>query len=531
MSPTPRCRPLARKIPGAVLAAVAAAAILAVAPGSASAQPADLVATHGREFAYNGKVLRFVGMNIRGLSHYGRGNPLPYTSLGDVDTNLDGMVAIGAKVVRLFAANKHFSHDDNAAHLEYVLDHMQTRGLKAIVCFTDLYTTDYHPPGDDAYYMLQPGGWTLLDDTWFSTGYTVNYLPFVETVVTRLKNHSAVFAWELGNELTDIKTPNNIIPFTLDVASHVKAIDPHHMFTTGFISVDHTQIGVENGVSLYSNSLIDFMTVHSYTGDDPSQNREVYGRVEKPLILEEYGWDKNVGDRVASTQTQMTKWFDQRQVRGMMNWGYQAQATDIGDGDGIFGIDRYSFSDYTQMTALYKTKADFFAANPMDLPNLAAPAGENLSLGAVAWQTDSNYGAAYGGDKACDGIVTALSKWTSAGTAPPHWIALDLGQEKYLTGFVVRMAADAAETILYDFPAFQIQTAPALAGPWTTDFTVDNPAQFSLIRERYDTPRAARCARLTITNAGVDNYARLPEFEIRGSNAPTAGLQGWVLYE
>jgi len=512
----------------AVCALLCAALSVTFLP-SVGAQPADLVTAHGREFAYNGKAFRFVGMNIRGISHYGRGNPLIYTSLGDVDTNLDGMVAIGGKVVRLFAANKFFSHADNAAHLEYVLDRMQSRGLKAIVAFTDLYTTDFHPQGDDAYYMSQPSGWTLLDDSWFKTGYTINYVPFVETVVNQLKDHPAIFAWELGNELTDIKDPGAIIPFTTDMAARVKAIDPYHMFTTGFISVDHTQIGVNAGLALYANPNIDFMTVHSYNGDDPSQNREVHGRLEIPLLLEEYGWARTNGDRVVATATQIDKWYDVRQVRGMMNWGYQAQNMDIGDGDGIFGIDRYSTTDYDAMTTLYKARADYYAANPIDLPSLASPQGDNLALSAVEWRTDSNFSASYGGDKAIDGIVSGASKWTSGGAAPPHWIALDLGVESRLTGFIVRMAGEA-ETVTYDFTAFQLQSAPTLDGPWTTDFTVDNPGQFATIKQLYPALHQTRCVRLYITNAGIDAYARLPEFEVWGYAGP-ASVECWNLYE
>jgi len=244
---------------------------LGLAAGAA-AQPAGLVQPHGRQFKLNGQPYRFVGVNIRGISSYGRGAPLIYTSSGDVDTNLNGLQAMNAKVIRLFAANKNHTTQENIDALQAVLDKMQARGQKAIVCLTDLYTTDFHPAGDDVYYMAQPGGWTLLDDTWFASGYTVNYLPWVQAAVTALKNHEAIFAWELGNELTDIKTPNNILAFTSNTAAAIKAIDPWHMVTTGYISVDHTQVGVTNGIAMYSNSNIDFITVHSYNGEDPAQN-------------------------------------------------------------------------------------------------------------------------------------------------------------------------------------------------------------------------------------------------------------------
>lgn len=213
-----------------------------------------------------------------------------------------------------------------------------------------------------------------------------------------------------------------------------------------------------------------------------------------------------------------------------MNWGFQAQSFDIGDGDNIFGIDRYSTTDYDAMTGLFKTRADLIAANPMDLPSLTEPQGENLARHATAWQTDSNYNSSFGADKAIDGVLSAASKWTSAATAPPHWIALDLGQECRLTGFRIRMAGDAAETVNYDFTTFQVQAGPALTGPWTTDFTVSNPAQFSSQTLLYPSQRQARFVRLYITATGIDNYARLPEFEVYGYAGPT-GVSGWILYD
>jgi len=75
----------------------------------AAAQPTDLVTTNGREFVYQGKVFRFVGVNIRGLSQYGKPSPLPYTSAGDIDTNISGAASMGVKAIRLFAPNNAYS--------------------------------------------------------------------------------------------------------------------------------------------------------------------------------------------------------------------------------------------------------------------------------------------------------------------------------------------------------------------------------------------------------------------------------------
>ena len=496
--------------------------------GTAIAQPTDLVTPHGRHFDDNGQTFEFVGVNLRGVAHYGGGDILPFSQASDIANNLDGVVNIGGKVVRLFAANKHTTVETDIARLETVLDAMEARGLKAIVCFTDVYTTGFHPAGDDGYYQSQPSGFTILDDSWFAGGYEDNYLPWVRAAVEDLKNHNAVFAWELGNELTDIKNPSNIIDFTLDVAAEIKSIDPHHMVTTGFLSIDHTQIGVEEGIALYSSPNLDFITVHSYDGSEPIQNWEAASRLEKPLVVEEFGWNINNGDRAANTSAQMTKWFDGREARGFMQWGFQAINYDNGDGDLIFGMDDIGMPDWDEMVALYLGRAADLASGQGPLPPLGPPAGINIAPDSTAVETDSDFSAAFTGVKAIDRVVSPDSKWTSDGSQPPHWIALDLGGEKEITGYIVRMSNDGGEQRHYSFTSFEIQSGPTLSGPWTTRFDVENPAQFSARTLREDPVYAARYIRLLIGDPGIDNYARLPELEVYGGVPPES--DNWILY-
>ncbi|MDI6783702.1 MAG: discoidin domain-containing protein [bacterium] len=437
---------------------------------------------------------------------------------------------MGGKVIRLFAPAQNTTHQENVNRLKNVLDKMDSRGLKAIVCLTDLYQTGYCPLGDYSYYSTQPGGWTLLDDVWFSGGFRNNYLPFVQLAVNQLKDHTAIFAWELGNELTDIKNPKNIYSFALEVSSTIKSIDTSHMVTTGFIGIDHTQLGEDTGFNLYSSPYLDFITQHSYNGDDQSQNWAVHSRLQKPLIIEEYGWNSTYGNRTTNTLTQLNKWLDTRAARGFMQWGYQAQSYDIGDGDNVVGMDRYAYTDYNEMFSIYSTRAVQFAAITTTRPTHLAPTGTNIAGLSSAWQTDSDYSSSYTGDKAFDGIISGASKWCSNGNPPPHWLAINLGQPRYLSGFKVQLAGAADEWIIFNFKNFEIQSGSSLTGPWTTEFTVDNSPQFSSVNCLYDTPKQLQYLRLYITNCGVDNYARLPEFEVYESEI-TEVTDSWQLFE
>jgi len=402
---------------------------------------------------------------------------------------------------------------------------MHAAHMKAIVCLTDFYFTNYHPAGDDAYYTSQ-GGWQLLNDTWFKTGYTVNYLPWVQAVVGQLSDHSAVFAWELGNELADQQTPANIIPYARATAAAIKALDAYHMVTTGFLSVDHTQIGANSGVSLYSDPNIDFITVHTYSGEDHAINWNVASRVAKPLVVEEYGWSASAGDRVANTQAQVNKWYDTRLASGFMQWGYQAGPYDIGDGDNNLGMDRYAHPDYDSLFSIYQTRANALALNPPDPSPLGPPAGVNLARPAAAWQADSSFNASYGPDRAIDGMIN--TKWNSTGGTPPHWLALDLGAPKTINGFIVRMAGVAGEQVGYNFTSFDIQSGESISGPWVTAKNILNPAQWAEVTALVSPAISARYVRISMNQTGIDNYARLPEFEVYGS--AKSDVSDWSLY-
>jgi PKD repeat protein len=144
------------------------------------------------------------------------------------------------------------------------------------------------------------------------------------------------------------------------------------------------------------------------------------------------------------------------------------------------------------------------------------PTGSNLSPGSATVQTDSSLGSQWAGVNAIDGVVSVASKWVSQNTAPPHWIAVDLGPGRTVTGFIVRLPGAAGELTSYNARAFSFQIADSLSGPWTTEVTVDNSAQANTVTRSYVVPKAARHVRLHITDTGIDNYARIPEFEVWG---------------
>lgn len=495
---------------------------------SAGAAPPDLVTAVGTEFARDdGRAYRFIGMNLRGLVHYGGGDgALPYTNLGHIDENLAGAAAMGCRVVRVFAANRNLTPAENVARLGYALNKADQYGLKLIIALTDFYPTPFHPAGDDSYYTQNPWGWTVLNHAWFAGGYQQNYLPWVTLAVSAYKDHPAVFSWQIGNELADQQSADTHDAFMHAVAANIKAIDPYHMVSTGMLSFAHIPgYTTAHGVALYSDANLDFITAHRYNADQWAIDFDVRDLVNKPLVVSEAGCDAGDlavgGNRVAFMAGRLNLFIDALGARGFMNWGYQAQAFDIGDGDNTFGIDRYAHPDYNAMVALYAARAAQLNAYAAFVGGLGLR-GRNLALEAAGWAADSSYSPSYDGTKALDGQLS--TKWTSTSAGSTHWLRVDLGQEQLLTGFRVRLAGAGGEWTTFNLTRFFIQTAPAPAGPWTTRADVDNAGQLSTLTQVLAQPLAARHARIYITDSGIDDYARLPEFEIWGDPPPLPDL-------
>jgi hypothetical protein len=325
-------------------------------------------------FWLGGNMFSYMGVNLRGISHYGYPVPLPYSSDGDQERNLQGLSSMGGRVARLFACHLTLSPAQTLDRLRKVLDKFATYDVRAIIALTDSYPTGFYPNGDDAYYMLQPNNWTILDDSWFSGGWKVNYWPQVQTLVTALANHTAIFAWEVGNELQDQKNPGNMVTFVTAVSNGIRAIDPNHLITTGFISSDHTLMNVSQALILYSNPNVGFLTFHTYNGDrHDTINRAVYCALDKPMIVEEFGWDESDSDRSTKVRSEVDYWYEMAFVRGFGNWGFQAQAHDIGDGDNEFGMDTYHAHDYTALFDIFSGRAAIEARRTQNVDHKTSP--------------------------------------------------------------------------------------------------------------------------------------------------------------
>jgi hypothetical protein len=344
------------------------------------------VRVDGEQFIVNGQEFRFIGVNLRGLVHYGT----------DTFKNWDGRPAqkehqhqqlaearrMGARVVRVFLAAKDAAHQEVGDRLARVLALLESddrlKDMYLILCFTDIYhNTPFHPQGDDPFYETQPDGWTLLNRAWFEGGYTQNYLPFVDHIVTTFHHHPQIFAWEIGNELkvtTGHQFRRLFIRFNHEVAQHIAAVDPNnHLITTGMLSTKHAGLGFPGALQLYRLPHISFVTNHIYNGgfDFTSGCRQgnlqghgddsavaQHQEVGKPLVVEEAGYDatRDTPSRGTEVQEDMRRWFDEKRARGYMQWAFMSGG-DIGDGDSCRGMDQALHTDWDSLFTSFQDRA------------------------------------------------------------------------------------------------------------------------------------------------------------------------------
>lgn len=132
----------------------------------------------------------------------------------------------------------------------------------------------------------------------------------------------------------------------------------------------------------------------------------------------------------------------------------------------------------------------------------------NLALNRPVY-TSSNYNSSYTGTKAVDGTVSAASKWTSDGNSSTSYMYVDLGSQKSISSVVVKHAGAAGEWTSYNTSNFGIYTWNGSG--WDLRSNVSGNTN-SVTTHNFSA--TARYVLLQIWDAGIDNYARIPEMEV-----------------
>jgi peptidoglycan L-alanyl-D-glutamate endopeptidase CwlK len=353
------------------------------------------VRVKGDKLYVNGKPFRFVGVNIRGLVHYGAqyshgpGMPWPMVSMDPAvhaapqRAQLIEAYSFGARVVRVFLAHQLAETDEIIRQLKGLLGTIKDLGyndLYLLPALTNFYeSVPFHVRGDNAevrddHKFYRDG---ILNVEWYRGGHQNYYRPFVERIVSEFKDEPNILAWEVGNELaignvlgiSDRAKAELVKDFMRHIAHIIKAIDPEHLVTTGMTSTSKAWMRTgSNGDddndfrrSLYEP--FDFVTIHyprdaaNLFGSNVDDVKLAQNLLDspKPFIIEEdlvlqKGFPPHIPDsdrggdscdhRPLCFQHHLEEWLGKqddcgRGASGYMIWGFDKAGVNDDDPGGI----------------------------------------------------------------------------------------------------------------------------------------------------------------------------------------------------
>jgi len=280
----------------------------------------------GRVFDIDGRVEYFAGTNAWWLAHLSLNS--------DVDTALEEIANTQYKIVRVWGfgdvtnatlpaatatdPNKVYFHYLNATggyinygpegiqRLDYVVSAAEKYGVKLVLNFVNNWG-DYG--GIGAYNAAFGGNAT----TWFTDTLSQQvYRAYINTIVTRYKKSTAIFAWELANEPRCHGCDTSVIyDWASSVSQYIKSLDNTHMVTLGDEGWFAPADGIGDGSYAYSGAegvdfvknlgiaTLDYGVLHLYPnswgynytwGSEWIEQHDAAGaKAGKPVILEEYG--------------------------------------------------------------------------------------------------------------------------------------------------------------------------------------------------------------------------------------------------
>ena len=243
-------------------------------------QATPFPSTNGTKFTIDGKTGYFAGSNSYWIGFL--------TNNADVDGVLDRFAQSGLKILRVWGFNDvtrkpgagtvYYQYlassgsqintgADGLQRLDYVVSASEKRGVKLIINFVNNWS-DY---GGMPAYVTAFGG--TKEGFYTNSKAQAQYRSYVSAVVSRYKNSSAIFAWELANEPRCKGCSTDVIyNWATDISKYIKSLDPNHMVTLGdegfgVPGATSYPYGTSEGVDFVKNlnvSTLDFGTYHMY---------------------------------------------------------------------------------------------------------------------------------------------------------------------------------------------------------------------------------------------------------------------------
>jgi len=307
--------------------------ILAIVLGltlAACSQANDVAHIQDRRIVRNGVAERYIGTN---LWYAGR---LAGTEegLARLRTELDTLNALGVNNLRVLAVE-----GEDIGNLRTALDEMAARGMSAVLFLNNAWEWSYGF-GD---YLERAGlGKTPSPKTDSYPAYMEAVSKFttsekavelshdhIRNIVSRLKDHKAIFSWQISNEprcfSDDWATREAFVKYIHGTAALIKSIDPVHMVSTGNEGRMGCELDLELCKKINNCKDIDYLTIHIWPYNWGWVSEEgiadgvdaaiaetdkyieehlklayIYG---KPMVIEEFGYPRDNFEFAKGTPT------------------------------------------------------------------------------------------------------------------------------------------------------------------------------------------------------------------------------------
>lgn len=323
-----------------------------------------------------------VGVNVTGITHYGGYDAnhndllLQYAPAAHATYDLQELYRLGVKVIRVWVADKYITDTEAANRLDAFLTKAAQYNISVIATLINFYRDPAFSPRGVAY-NRRDGDYYLLDRDFFITSGTNSfrniYKPFVATVVNKNKNHSNIYAWEIGNELKygDDGNQDNqttFINFMNEMAGYIKSLEnPANPVpvSTGMMNAAHMGMSASGLYDQLSNNF-DIISVHTYDSDHAGAADAAWAQANtKKLVVGEIGYGSNSNqpgcrttyDRTTELRNELNYWKNQG-AAVVLQWGFVAKTItgDNGNGDKCSGMDvKWHSNDYDSLASVFQS--------------------------------------------------------------------------------------------------------------------------------------------------------------------------------
>lgn len=290
------------------------------------------------------------GCNMRGITDM---------SLGEMREALDLAKALGFSYVRIYAAHVERPLPEQAGLVKKVLDELQARQLKAILCLADMAGSPYTPRGVHG------------TTTFYQQDYKTVYLPYVKALFKALDNHAAIFAAQVcneaqfypGREMSEAEG-RMIVKFFEDATITIRQAHPGIVIASGSQSSWHTFVNQTNARWNEWFDLFDVIENHSHfdithgwnaggvmgaASDFVLQDLQRARQKGKPHWLMELGCLRQPGQSALPWLSAAIDEYKKHKGDSVAQWEFG-----VNDSDG-YGMSR-KFPDFVDLQNMWKAK-------------------------------------------------------------------------------------------------------------------------------------------------------------------------------